>query len=137
MLSLLCILCCGKELSLSNCALSTAWGWPNLRSSVLSASLYMNPQYANSTMAVLAFQITRGHHNLASSVNDCESMALLNCPNHSCHCRGSPENYHLGNGLFILQSLRPQTALPNPRSPKKEPKVWDAAGNGNKTRSER
>ena len=44
MLSLLCIFSGGKELSLSKCALTTAWGWPNLRSSDLSASLYITSQ---------------------------------------------------------------------------------------------
>ena len=51
-LSLLCFFSGGKELSLSTCALTTAWGSPNLRSSVLSASLYITPQYANSVMAL-------------------------------------------------------------------------------------
>ena len=109
-LSLLCIVSGGKELSLSKCALTTAWGWPDLRSSVLSASLYITRQYANSAMAVLAFPVTRvfKYVNLTLSVKDCESMALLNCLNHSCHCRGSPlysENFHSGNGLFFLQVI--------------------------------
>ena len=78
MLSLLCIFCGGKELSLSNSALTIAWGWPKLRSSVLSASLYITPQYANSTIAVLAFTVTRvfKYVNLTPPVTDCESMAL-------------------------------------------------------------
>ena len=59
MLSLLCIFSGGKELSLFKCALTIVWGWPNLRSSALSASLYITPQYANSAMAVLAFSVTR------------------------------------------------------------------------------
>ena len=110
MLSLLCIFSGGKELSLCKCALTTVWGWPNLRSSVLSASLYITAQYANSAMVVLAFPVTRvfTYVNLTSSVNDCESMALLNCPKHSCHCRGSPlyiDNFHLGNGSFFLQVI--------------------------------
>ena len=97
-------------LSLSKCALTTAWGWPNLCSSVLSASLYITPQYANSATAVLAYQVTRvfKYVNLTSSVKDCESMALLNCPNHSCHCRGSPllsDSFHTGNGSFFLQVI--------------------------------
>ena len=77
----------GKELSLSTCALTTACGWPNLRSSVLSASLHITPQYANSAIAVVAFPVTRvlKYVNLTSSVKDCEFMALLNCPNHSGH----------------------------------------------------
>ena len=60
--------------------LTTACGRPNLRSSVLSASLYITPQYANSAMAVLAFPVTRvfKYVNLTSSVKDCASMALLN-----------------------------------------------------------
>ena len=79
MLSLLCIFSGGKELSLSKDARTTACGWPNLRSSVLSASLYITPQYANSAMAVLAFPVTRvfKYVNLTSSVKDCASMALL------------------------------------------------------------
>ena len=142
MLSLLCIFNGGNELSLSKCALTTAWGWPNLRSSVLSASLYITPPYANSATAVLALPVTRvfKYVNLTSSVKDCESMALLNCPNHSCHCKGSPlyyDNFHSGSGSFFLQWLRPPTALSNPRSPNKEPKVWDAAGHPNTTGSER
>ena len=108
MLSLLYNFSGGKELRLSKCALTTAWGWPNLRSSVLSASLNINPQYANSAMAVSAFPVTRVYKyvNLTASVKDCESMALLNCPNNSCHCRGSAlysDNFHSGNGLFFLQ----------------------------------
>ena len=110
MFSLLCIFSGGKELSLSKCALTTAWCWPNIFSSALSASLYITPQYANSMMAVLAFPVTRVFKdvNLTSSVKDCESMALLNCPNHSCHCRGSPlysDNFHSGNGSFFLQVI--------------------------------
>ena len=102
MLSLLCIFSGGKELSLSKCALTTACGWPNLRSSVLSASFYITSQYANPAMAVLAFPVTRvfKYVNLTSSVKDCASMALLNCPNNSCHCRGSPlycDNFHSGS----------------------------------------
>ena len=108
--SLLCILSGGKELSLSKCALTTACGWPNLRSSVLSASLYITQQYVNSEIAVLAFPVTRvsKYVNLTSSVKDCESTALLNCPNHSCHCRGSPlycDNFYSGSGSFILQVI--------------------------------
>ena len=82
----MCIFSGGKELSLSKCALTTACGWPNLRSSVLSASLYITLQYANSAIAVLAFPVTRvfRYVNLTSSDKDCESIALLNCPNHSC-----------------------------------------------------
>ena len=104
----LCILGGGIELSLSKCALTTVWGWPNLRSSVLSASLYINPQYA--AMAVLAFKVTivYKYAYLTSSVKDCEAMALLNCPNHSCHCRGSPlysDNFHSVNGPFFLQAI--------------------------------
>ena len=110
MLSLLCILSGGKELSLSKCALTTACGWSNLRSSVLSASLYIKPQYANSAMAVLAFPVTSvfKYVNLTSSVKDCASMTLLNCPNHSCHCSGSPlycDNFHSGSGSFFLQVI--------------------------------
>ena len=110
MLSLLCIFSGGKELSLSKCALTTACGWPNLRSSVLIASLYITPQYANSAMTVLAFPVTRvfKYVNLTSSVKDCASMALLNCPNHSCHCRGSPlycDNFYSGSGSFFLQVI--------------------------------
>ena len=109
-ISLLCIFSGGKELSLSKCALTTAWGWPNLRSSVLCASLYITPQYANSAMAVLVFPVTRvsKYVKLTSSFKDCESMALLKCPNHSCHCRGSPvycDNFYSGNGSFFLQVI--------------------------------
>ena len=35
-------------------------------------------------------------------------MALLNSPNHSCHCRESPlycENFHSGSGSFFLQII--------------------------------
>ena len=97
-------------LSVSECALTTAKGWPDLRLRVLNASLYITPQYANSAMAVIDFPITRVFKcvNLTSSVKDCESMALLNCPNHSCHCRGSPlycHNFHSGNGFFFLQVI--------------------------------
>ena len=72
MLSLLCVFSGVKELSLSKCALTTAWGCPNLRSGVLSASLYITPQYANSAMAALVFPVTRvlKYVNLVSSVND-------------------------------------------------------------------
>ena len=108
MLSLLCIFSGRKELSLSKCALTTACGWPNLRLRVLSASLYITQQYANPAMVVLAFPATRvfKYVNLTSSVKNYESMALLNCPNHSCHCRGSPlysDNFHSGNGSFFMQ----------------------------------
>ena len=110
MLSLFCIFNRGKELSLSKCALTTACGWPNLRSSVSSATLYITPQYANSAMAVLAFPVTRvfKYVNLTSSVKDCASMVLLNCPNFSCHCSGSPlysDNFHSGSGSFLLQVI--------------------------------
>ena len=110
MLSLLYIFSGRKGLSLSKCALTTACGRPNLRSSVLSASLNMTPQHANPAMAVLAFPVTRvfRYIKLTSSVKDSASMALLNCPNHSCHCRGIPlycENFHSGNGLFFLQVI--------------------------------
>ena len=109
-LSLLCIFNGGKELSLSKCALTTACGRPNLRSSVLSASLYITPQYANSAMVVLAFPVIRvfKYVNLTSSVKDCESMALLNYPKYSCHCRGSPlycDNFHSGSESFFLQVI--------------------------------
>ena len=58
-------------------------------------------------MAVLAFPVTRvfKYVYLTSSVKDCESMALLNIPNRSCHCRGLPlysKNFHSGNGFFFL-----------------------------------
>ena len=43
-LSLLCIFKGGKLLSLSKCALTTAYRWPSLRSKVLGASLYIAPQ---------------------------------------------------------------------------------------------
>ena len=97
-------------MSLSKIALTTACGWPNLRSSVLSASLYITPQYANSAMAVLAFPVSRvfKYVNLTSSVKDCASMALLNCLNHSCHCIVSPlycDNFHSGSGSFFLQLI--------------------------------
>ena len=110
MLSLLCIFNGGKELSLSKSALTTACGWPHLRSSVLGASLYITPQYANSAMAILAFPVTRvfKYVKLTSSFKDCESVALLNCPNHSCHCSGSPlycDNFHSGSGSFFLQVM--------------------------------
>ena len=110
MLSLLCIFSGGKELRLSKCALTTACGWPNLRSSVLSACLYITPQYANAAIADLAFPVTRvfNYVNLTSSVKDYESMALLNCPHHSCRCRGSPlyyDNFHSGSGSFFLQVI--------------------------------
>ena len=142
MLSLLCIFSGGKELSLSKCALTTASGRPNLRSIVLSASLYFTPQYANSAMAVLAFPVKRvfKYVNLTSSVKDCASMAFLIYPNHSCQCRGSPlycDNFHSGSGSFFLQVIASATALSNPQSPKKEPKVWDAAHHPNTTGSER
>ena len=109
MLSLLCIFNGGKELSFSKCALATACGWPNLSSSVLSASLY-TPQYANSAMVVLAFPVKRDFNyvNLTSSVKDCASVALLNCLNHLCHCSGSPlycDNFHSGSGSFFLQVI--------------------------------
>ena len=109
MLSLLCILSGGKELSLSKCALTTACGRPNLRSSVLSASFYIKPQYANSAMASLAFPVTSvfKYVNLTSSVKDCASMALINCPNYSCHCSWSPlycDNFHSGGGSFFFAS---------------------------------
>ena len=76
MLSLLCIFSGGKELSLSKCALTTNGGWQNLRSSVLCAFLYDNPQYANSAMAVLAFPVTRffKYVNWTSPTKDCESI---------------------------------------------------------------
>ena len=111
MLSLLCNFSGGKELSLSKCALNTAFDWSNLRSSVLSASLYLTPQYANSALAVLVFPVTRvfKYVHWTSSDKDCESMALLNCPNHSCHFRGSPlfcDNFYSGNGSF-LQAIAP------------------------------
>ena len=107
MLSLLCIFNGGKELSLSSCALTTAWGRQNLRSSDLGASLYIMTQYANPAMAVLAFPVTKvfKYVNLTPSVKDCEAMALLNCPNHSCPCRGSPlcrDKFHSGDGSFCL-----------------------------------
>ena len=110
MLSLLCIFNGGKELSLSKCALTTACGWPNLRSSVLSLSLHITPQYENSAMAVLAFpvRVVFKYVNLTSSVEDCASMALLNCPNHPCHCSGSPlycDNFHSVSGSFFLQVI--------------------------------
>ena len=44
MLPLLCILRGLKLISLFKCALTTACGWPNLRSIVLSASFYIKPQ---------------------------------------------------------------------------------------------
>ena len=58
----------------------------------------------------LAFPVTSvfKYVNLTSSVKDCASMALLNCPNHSCHCSGSPlycDNFHSGSGLFFLQVI--------------------------------
>ena len=110
MLPLLCIFNEGKELSLSKCALTTAFGWPNLLLSVLSASLYITPQYANSAMVVLVFPVTRNfkYFNLTLAVKECASMALLNCPNHSCHYRGSPlycDNFHSGSGSFFLQVI--------------------------------
>ena len=110
MLSLLCILSGGKELSSSKWAQTTYWGRPNLRSIVLSASININPQYANSAMAVLAFPFTRNFEyvNLTSSVQDGESVALLICQKHSCHCRGSPlysDNFHSVNGSFLLQVI--------------------------------
>ena len=110
MLSLLCVFSGGKELIWSKCGLTTAWGWPTLRSSVLSASLYITPQYAILAMAVLVFPVTRvfKYVNLTSSVKDCEPMALSNWPNHSCHCGASPlysDNCHSGNGLFFLQVI--------------------------------
>ena len=110
MLSLLFFFNGGKELSFSKCALTTACSWPNLRSSVLSASLYITPQDAHSAMAFLAFPVTRvfKYVNLTSSVKDCASMALLNCPNRSCHCSGSPlycDSFHRGSGLFFLQVI--------------------------------
>ena len=94
MLSLLCIYSGGKEFT----------------SSVLSASLYITPQDANSEIAVLAFPITRvfKYVNLTSSVKYCASMALLNFPKHLCHCRGSPlycDNFHSGNESFFLQVI--------------------------------
>ena len=143
MLSLLCIFSGGKELSLSKCALSTACGWPNLRSSVLSASLYITPQYANSAMAVLVFLVTRvfKYVNLTSSVKDCASMALLNCPNHSCHCSGSPlycDSFLAGSGSFFLQVIASANCfIKSKQSPKKALKVWDAAGHPNTTGPER
>ena len=61
-------------------------------------------------MAVLDFPITRffKYVSLTSSAKDCESMALLNCPNNSCQCRGSllySDNFHSGNGSFFLQMI--------------------------------
>ena len=107
MLSTLCISSCGKELSFSKCALTIAWDLLNIRSSVLSASLYINPQYANSAMAVLDFPITRvfKYVNWTSSAKDCEPMAILTFPNHSSYCRGSQlysDNFHSGNWPFFL-----------------------------------
>ena len=60
-------------MNLSKCALSTASGWPDLRSSVLSATLYITPQYANSAIATLAFPVTRvfKYFKLTSSVKKC------------------------------------------------------------------
>ena len=91
-------------------ALTTAWGWPKLRSNVSSAFLYINPQYVNSAMAVIIFPVKRvfKYVNLTSSVKDCEYIALSNCPKPSCHCRGSPlcsDNLHSGNGSFFLQVI--------------------------------
>ena len=111
MLSLLCTFSGGKELSLSKRALTTASGWPNLRSSVLSASLYNTPQYANSAMEILAFPSTSvfKYVKLTSSVKDCASMALLNCSNHSCHCSGSPlycDNFRQWIVLLTSNCLR-------------------------------
>ena len=110
MLSLLCIFNGGKELSFSKCALTSACGWQNLRSSVLSAFLYITQQYANSSMAFLVFPVTRAfkYVNMTSSVKDCASMALLNCPKHSCHCSGSPlycDSFLSGSVSFFLQVI--------------------------------
>ena len=110
MFSLLCLFSGGKEMSVSKCALTTACDWPNLRSSVLSVSLYITPQYANSAVAALAFPLPRvfKYVNLTSSVKDCDSTALLNCPKHSCHCRGWPlycDNFHSRSGSFFLQVI--------------------------------
>ena len=110
MFSLLCIFSCGKGLSFSKFAPTTACGWPKFCSVVLSASQYITPQYANSAMAVLVFPVARvfKYVKLTSSVKDCESMVLLNCPNHSCHCKGSPlyaDKFHWGKGSFILQVI--------------------------------
>ena len=86
MLSLLCIISGGKELSLSKCALTTACA----KCLVLSASLYIILRYASSLIAVFAFPVRYGFNqvSLTSSVSDFESKALLKWPNPSCHCRG-------------------------------------------------
>ena len=60
MLSLLCIFSGGKELSLSKCALTTAWGWPNSRSSVLSASVKRNADGINGKMGSTRFKTGDG-----------------------------------------------------------------------------
>ena len=59
MFLLLCFFSGRKKLSLSKCALTTASSWLNLRSSVLSASFYIIPQYANSLIASFAFPVNR------------------------------------------------------------------------------
>ena len=41
-------------------------------------------------------------------------MALLNCSNHSCHCRGSTlycDNFHSGKGSFFLQVVASANCL--------------------------
>ena len=142
LLSLLFIFSGGKELSLSKCALTTACGWPNLRLSVLSASLYIKPQYAYSAMAVLAFPVTRvfKYVNLTSSVKDCASMGLLNCANHTGHCIGSPfycDNFHSGSGSFFLQvNASANCFIKSAESKEGAAKVWDAAGHHKTTGSE-
>ena len=92
MLSLLCIFNVEKLLRLSKWALTTNFGWPNLGSKVLSASLYIALPSANSAIAVFALPVTRDiwFVSYTSSVRNWESVALLNWPYHSCHWRGFP-----------------------------------------------
>ena len=80
MLSLLCILGIVKWLSLTKCALTIACGWSNLRSKILSETLYIKPQQANSAIAIFALLVTNvlRYVNLRSSVSDCEPIALSN-----------------------------------------------------------
>ena len=91
-------------------------GRPNLRSKVLSASLYIAPQWANSAIAVLALTMTRvlRYVNFTSSVKDWESIALWNWPYYLCHCRGSQlywDNFPSGSGSFRLLVMAPANAL--------------------------
>ena len=59
-------------------------------------------------MASLALPTTRvfKYVNLMSSLRACESIALLNWPYHSCHCKGLPLNlarFKSGRRSFLLR----------------------------------